>query len=464
MDIKDNFQILIDENKLNAYLIYRGAPNDTIHEETIYSLLRNSNIKFGLKKETISKILKQIKQSKERFLKIKENIAQGIPPESSKDGNFKLLISLEPKIPITSEGKIDHKNIEYYKIVNPHQNLILLYPPYKGKNGINVYGEEIPSRNPKPIPIKTGKNIELIQQEDGTILGRAHIYGVIQFDGETLEINPELIIQEDASIEKGNLKFKNHIIIKGNILRGLEIQCGGNLIVEGNIESGFLKVLGDIKAKGINTGHTGTILCNRNIEATFIENTKILCEKNLIIQNSIINSEITTHDSIYLTSHKSKIIGGKIVFFNTLECGIIGNPSQVQTDIYIGYHFHNQQILNTLIEEYKKIEKEITVLFDELMYYKNLLKNKHHFSESTKKTILLKINNFQKLKTIYLKKKHHIQYLKEHIHNPNPGIEIHHTIYPGVIFHFKGKKFPIEKVIEHPKIKIDPKEYHLVFL
>ncbi len=463
MEFKENLQIMIDDDKLHAYLFYRGEPNDTIHEEILYSLLRNNNIKFGTQKEKILEILGQIKRSKEKFLKIKEIIVKGIPPEESRDGNYKLLISLEPKIPITKDGKIDHKNIEYYKIVNPHEKIILLYPPYKGKHGINIYGEEISSRDPSPIPIKIGNHIELIEQNDGTILGKSKIYGVVQFDGDTIDVNPDLIIKEDASIEKGNLHFKNNIIIKGNILRGLEVKCGKDLIVEENIESGFLRVLGNIKSKGINTGNMGIIICNKNIEASFIENTRIICEGNVIIQSSIINSEITSHDSIILTSNKSKIIGGRIVFFNKLECGTIGNSSQIQTEIYIGYHFHNQQILNTLIEEFKKIEKEITALSDELLYYKNLLKNKHHFSESTKKTILLKINNFQKLKTIYLKKKNHIQYLKEHIYNHNAMIQVHSTIFPGVIFHYKGKKFPIEKTMENPKIFIDTKDYNLVF-
>lgn len=463
MDIKDNIQIIIDDNKLYAYLLYRGAPNDTIHEEIIYSLLRNSNIKFGVQKEKILEILKQIKKSNESFLKIKEIIVKGIPPEESRDGSYKLLISLEPKIPMTEDGKIDHKNIEYYKIVNPNEEIILLYPPYKGKNGINVLGEEIPSKDPKPIPIKTGEFIELIKQDDGSLLGKSKIYGVVKIDGKTIEIQPDLIIEEDASIEKGNLKFNNNIIIKGNVLRGLEIKCGKDLIVEGNIESGQLRVLGNIKSKGINTGNTGIIICNKNIETTFIENTKILCEGNLVIQSSIINSEITSHESIYLTNNKSKIIGGKIIFFNKLECGILGNASQIQTEIYIGYHFHNQQILNTLLEEFRKLEKEITSLSDELLHYKNLINNKHQFSESTKKSILLKINNFQKLKTIYLKKKNHIQYLKEQVYNNNASIQIHNTIYPGVVFHFKGKKFPIEKKIDNPKITIDFKDYNLIF-
>lgn len=107
------FELHITEDKLLCYLIYHGKPYDTLHQEQIFYLLNEKKIVFGIQKEKILEILQTIKTSKE-FLKIKEIIAKGIPAEESRDGSYKLLISLEPIIPQKSDGFIDYKNIEYY--------------------------------------------------------------------------------------------------------------------------------------------------------------------------------------------------------------------------------------------------------------------------------------------------------------------------------------------------------------
>ncbi len=465
MEIYDNFQLIIDDEKMSATLHYRGPPIDTLHKENILPILREKNIIFGIQEEKIESLFYTIKNSKENILHIKEVIARGILPEKSIDGSYTLLISLEPKIPLLPDGKIDHKNIEYYKIVHPNDKIVILRKPYKGKNGINIHGEEVPSRDPAPIPIKIGKNIELMSLENGNLLGIAKIYGILTLENNTIDIMPELIIPEDASLEKGNLKFKNNIHIKGNVLRGLEIFCEGDLNVEEIIESGHLRILGNIFSKGINTGNMGTILCKKNIKTNFIENTHIVCEGDIIVNNSIMNSNIISHNSILMKNPKSTIIGGKIMFFYQLECGIIGNSSFIETEIYAGYHYNHKNILTTLLTEFKKIEKDILELSNELNYYTKLLKDKHHLSEKTIKNIKQKIEVFKKLKETYTKKKKAIEYLKLNCFNHKEIIiQIYTTLYPGVCFYLFDKKFPIEKIIHSPKIKIDISNKILTFL
>lgn len=458
------FELHITEDKLLCYLIYHGKPYDTLHQEQIFYLLNEKKIVFGIQKEKILEILQTIKTSKE-FLKIKEIIAKGIPAEESRDGSYKLLISLEPIIPQKSDGSIDYKNIEYYKIVPPKKEILVLYPPYKGKEGINLYGEKIPPREPHPIPIKTGKNIELLQQNDGSILGISKIYGVLQIQDNTIDIFPELIIDDDASIEKGNLKFKNNIRIKKNLLRGLEVFCEKDLYVQGNIESGMLRILGNIFCEGgINTANSGTILCNKTLYANFIENTSIICQENIVVKKSILNSEIVCHGSISILSEKGSLIGGKTIFFESLQCKIFGNNSFLKTEIFVGYHHNNKHILKILLEEFKKIEKELHQLQEELNYYKKLIENRRIFTENQKRMIQLKIQQFQKIKEIFIKKKNTIQYLKNHSYQNKPIQLTPEIIYPGVCFYYFEKKFPINETLQHRSLLFEPSTHDLKIL
>lgn len=458
--IEEEIKIIEDEKHLQLFLQYRGNPLPSLHEENIYSLLRQKGIKFGILKEKIKEVLEILKNSKEKPINIKELVAKGLPPEESKDGSFELLISLEPKIPKTADGKVDHKNIEYYKIVQPKQKIVTLKPPYKGKSGINLYGEEIPSKEPKPIPIKIGENIELIEEQEGTLIGISKIYGVITFKNNYLDINPNLIIEEDASIEKGNLKFNNNIIIKKNILRGLAIFCGKDLIVEENIESGFIRVLGNIYVKrGINTANQGTILCKGDVNVEFIENTNLHCEGNIRVKNSILNSNIVCFHSIIIENPNSTLIGGNTTFFEYLEVGNLGNESQLVTNLYVGYHYNHQKLLETLLEEFKKIEEETLKLSNELKEFQKKIQNKMFIPENIKKQIPQKIEIYNKYKEIYLKKKEVIEHLKKNIYNSNPvEIKIHNKIHAGVVFHYYDKKFPILSLISKKSLLFDPKE------
>jgi uncharacterized protein (DUF342 family) len=457
MELWEQFQFLMDEDKIYLTLVYRGPPIDTIHEENILSILRTKGIKYGLQKEAIYNIINTLKEKSNSIVSIKEIIAKGLPPEPSKDGSYQLLINLEPKIPTKEDGSIDLKNIEYYKIVSPNQKIIILYPPYKGKNGINIFGEEIPSKEPLPIPIKTGNNINLIKQQDGSLLGISKIYGIITLKENVLDISPDLLIEEDASIEKGNLRFKNNIYIKKNLLRGLEVYTEKDLIVEGNIESGKLRILGNLICKGgINTAFTGTIICKHKIQTSFIENTHIICDNDLIVKNSILNSQIICHGSIIINSEKGSIIGGKITFYESLNCKILGNISGIKTEIYVGYHHNNIHILETLESEFKKIEKEIQLLTEELKYYKKLIDNKHNITDNTKKIIQNKIESYKKQNEIYLKKKSAIEYLKKNSYNPKEIILIPHIVYPGVHFFYFNKTFPIEETLKPQKLVFDP--------
>ncbi len=455
---KDDIQIKVDEDKMKVKIIYRGPPILTIHEENIYALLREKNIKYGIKKEKIYEVLEKIKNKHEDIIKIEETIVEGKPPEPSRDGYYQLFIDPSPTIPILEDGKVDHKNIVFYKIVEPKTRILLLVPPYKGKKGINIYAEEVDSSNPEPVKIQTGENIELIQKEDQKVLGISKIYGVLELKENKIDIKPDLIIDEDASIEKGNIRFRNNIIIKKNVLRGLSIYGEKDLIVEQNLESGFIKISGNISVRGgINTNLQGTIICGKDLKADFIENTNIISKGNIIAGRYILNSNIVSFRNIILESSKSKIIGGKIVFYENLICASLGNPNFLTTEIYVGYSYHIEKTIQNLHEEYKNLHKELLKLLDELKSYQAKLKRKVAILQTDKKIIYYKLEQYNKLKQNLLKKEELIKTLKDQIFNKHKIIiHIPNETYPGVIFHYYNKKFPINDTLFNKKFIFDP--------
>jgi uncharacterized protein (DUF342 family) len=227
----------------------------------------------------------------------------------------------------------------------------------------------------------------------------------------------------------------------------------------------MLRILGNNFCEGgINTANSGTILCNKTLYANFIENTSIICQENIIVKKSILNSEIVCHGSISILSEKGSLIGGKTIFFESLQCKIFGNNSFLKTEIFVGYHHNNKHILKILLEEFKKIEKELHQLQEELNYYKKLIENRRIFTENQKRMIQLKIQQFQKIKEIFIKKKNAIQYLKNHSYQNKPIQLTPEIIYPGVCFYYFEKKFPIKETLQHRSLLFEPSTHDLKIL
>jgi uncharacterized protein (DUF342 family) len=444
-----------EKDGMQAIITYHGGPDPSFSEAAILQLLADRGVKYGIINEAIDQLTDQIRTLKGRQ-KLQRIVAQGMFPGESIDGRAEFFISDAPEIRIREDGRTDFRNIRRYKSVAKGQLIARVYPPVRGRDGINVFGEVVDAREPLPAPIKPGDHLESRPGEAGSIEYVAATEGIFKRADQTFYVSPDLIIEGNAGLETGNLSYNLSIIIRGNIERGTEVQAGKDLTVEGLVETGFLRVAGNISVTGgINSGGKGHILCGGDLRADFIENSHVICDGSIYLRRFILASTIISHGSIeFSESSASVIAGGEILHYADLKVGRIGNQNEIRTVLYPGLHYHNQQIYQTLKTEIQELEKNIAALTDYLRKFKEKLTRRTsvHISDDLKREVREKVQQYHKLQESVEKKKALFNTVQNTRRNRAPvKVYVKDAILPGTEFHFRGRiekiRQPLQRVV-----------------
>jgi len=453
-------RLSLENGNLQAVATYQGGPDPSFSEATILQLLADQGVKYGIINEAIDRLTAQIRTMKDRQ-KLQAVVAQGMFPGESIDGRAEFFITDEPEIKVREDGRTDFRNIRRYKTVAKGQLIARVHPPVRGKDGINVFGEVVDAREPAPAPVKPGDHLQSQQGEAGSIEYLAAIEGIFKHEGETFFVSPELIIEGSAGLETGNLSYNLSIIIRGNIDRGTEILAGKDLTVEGLVETGFLRVAGNITvAGGINSGGKGHILCGGDLSADFIENSHVICDGSIHLRRSILASTVISHGTIDLSEPDSSVIaGGEILHFSDLKVSRIGNQNEIRTIFYPGLHYHNQQIYHTLRDEIQELEKTIVALAEYLRKFKEKLTRltAARISDDLKREAKERVQQYHKVREAIEKKKALFSTVQNSRRNSAPvKIFVKDAILPGTEFHFKGGIEKIQAPVHHVVLTFFP--------
>lgn len=444
-----------DNDNLRAIITYQGPADPSFSEAAILQLLGDHNVRYGIDNEAIDTLTTQIRTMQERK-KLEAVVARGMMPGESVDGRAEFFITDEPEIKVKEDGRTDFRNIRRYKTVEQGQLIARIYPPIRGKEGINVFGEVVEPREPVPAAARPGDHVQARPGKDGSTEYVAAIEGIFKHSGDLFFVTPELIIEGNAGLETGNLSYNLSIIIKGNVERGTEILSGKDLTVEGLVETGFLRVAGNITvAGGINSGGKGRILCGGDLSADFIENSHVICDGSIRLRRSILTSTVVAHGSIELSESDSSVIaGGEILHFGDLKVSRIGNQNEIRTVFYPGLHYHNQEIYHTLREEIQELEKRIQALTEYLRSFKEKLTRltAARISEDMKRDARERVQQYHKVQEAIEKKKALFATIQNARRNTEPvRVFVRDVILPGTEFHFKGGieklQAPVHRVI-----------------
>lgn len=255
---KGSFSVSLSKDKLSAYLkiepplkktfsVYDQKLDDlliilsreesvkekVITRDQVFQELKNKNICYGIMESVIDNAL-------DTFPQEPVEIARGKPPTPGTDADIQIHFKQEFQTApsITPEGKVDYREILKIPYVEPGTTLAIKTPAAKGEPGISVTGEEIPAKLPRDIVIKTDKTVRL--NSTGTEV-KAVVSGYPVVKSKKLiyqfKVFSSFQHQGDVNLSTGNLRFNGSINIHGNICEGMAILAGGNITVNGNVNS-----------------------------------------------------------------------------------------------------------------------------------------------------------------------------------------------------------------------------------
>lgn len=201
----------------------------------IEELIKLNKIKYGIKWENISLILKGGKHC----------IAEGLPPKNPRDDSIRYLFnSKSEKKPIEVNGKVDYLSIGKIDTVEAGTVIAIREEGEDGIPGYDVYGNILQAAKKKVYKFKKGPGSEILDNGKRVI---ASIKGLVSIKNDTICVFPVHTVNGDVDIKTGNIQFDGDVAVSGNVREGLKINAGNNITIYGNVAEANVSSGGNLR-------------------------------------------------------------------------------------------------------------------------------------------------------------------------------------------------------------------------
>ena len=253
--------------------------------------------------------------------------------------------------------------------------------PERGRSGKTLFGRYLEAKNGRDINLPLGKNVT-VDTDGRTIL--AAVNGQVLLINDKINVEPIMEV-DGVNIKTGNITFLGTVIVKGNVEDGFDIKASGNIEINGAVGKSRLESDGDIiVSQGVMGRDEGEIICGGTLWAKFIQNTKVTVQENVIVTDSIMNSDVSAQKRIILQGKRAQITGGHLFATETVLAKNIGSVGGgTETVIEVGYDPKAKHRLSELLEmqsnnlkELEELELNIQTLENQKKIRKTLPKDK----------------------------------------------------------------------------------------
>jgi len=286
---------------------------------------------------------------------------------------------LKPKVSEES-GRINFKQLNQIQNVIAGQPLATKVPAEKGKGGKTLLGRWLDAKDGKDTVVQLGANTEW--DRDGITI-KASI------DGEVMIVNGKITVEpvkylDAVNVKTGDIKFVGTVIIKGSVEEGFRVEAT-NIEVNGIVDKSHLEATGNIiVSQGIFGKGEGYIKAGKSLWAKFINEATVEVEENVVVNDSIINSNVTAMKNIIVRGKKAQILGGHLLATEEICAKKIGSPGGgTETILEVGIDPRAKKRLEELQKmqsknttEYEKLDLDIQTLEQQKKLRKKLPQDK----------------------------------------------------------------------------------------
>lgn len=271
-----------------------------------------------------------------------------------------------------ANGQVDFKELNLIQNVVEGQPLAQKILAEQGKAGKTLFGRYLEAKNGRDIQIPAGKNVK-IDIDNRTVLAA--------INGQVLLVNGKICVEpvmevDGVNIKTGNITFLGTVVVKGSVEDGFNVKASGNIEVSGTVGRCHLESDGDIiVSSGVIGRDEGTIKCGGSLWAKFIQNTKVEVEENVIVTDSIMNSNISAQKKIILQGKRAQITGGHLFATEYVLAKNIGsNGGGTETIIEVGIDPRAKHRLEELIDKQNANIKKLEELELDISTLENMKK------------------------------------------------------------------------------------------
>jgi uncharacterized protein (DUF342 family) len=316
-------------------------------------------------------------------------VAAGTPPRPGADARLEPLVEVNrQRHPhIDAAGHVDFHDLGTIPAVAPGDAVMRRHPPRPGEPGLNVLGETLPAANGRDLQFAVRLQGVARSPDDENVL-IAEIAGqpLLQRDG----ISVEPVLKFDGiDISVGNVDFPGSLIVRGDIRSGMKVHAGGDITVQGVIESAHVTAGGDIRVQGGIVGHaaaqhgvqraannvpTARIAAHGNVTARYVENAVIEAQQSVHIAESIVQSDVMALDRVVVggKGQKGHLLGGLVRATGLVSADVLGGEGAGPTRVMAGVN----PLLQRAMDEHRKRRESLLKQHDDVSKVLKLLQGR----------------------------------------------------------------------------------------
>ncbi len=375
-----NIRIIIDKSKMTVSAICDPPFNggEEISVAKLQMALSANNVKVAPDYKAINKMVNS-KTYNEPVI-----VASGKPPIAGEDGYIKWYFETESKkieIEIDDQGNVDYHKILKINTVNANEMIGEKIDPVSGVDGFNVFNEPIKAKAPKLAKMVKGKNVEITT--DGYFF-QSLISGQLIIKNDVPSVMPLFEVKGDVDYSTGNIEFNGSVIVHGTVLDGFSVKSEGNIEIKKTVNAAILEAKGNVILVGGFIGkEAGSIKAGGKIGAKFIQGGVIYSDDEVIVENNIMHSNVTSGRQVVVKGKKAAIVGGRIFASEYVEAQTIGAPAGTKTQIDVGVDILKEQEIVRIDSEISQTADYIQKIMISIDTLNNLkFKNPQKFSDA----------------------------------------------------------------------------------
>lgn len=442
--LDSGIEMFLSEDGCQVFVKLRDNSRKVTREEVV-RCLEDISVTTGIMYDAIDAMLAKNK------IGVAYPVAECTKAVDGRDGWFEFLFEtdVDTKPKILQDGSVDYSAYGEVPSVEEGEKIAVYHPAIPGEDSVNYRGETIVAYKGKELARLKGKGFYV--SEDGRSYF-AKTAGRAMYQKERLTVENELVIEGDVSLSTGDINFSNDIHIRGNVLTGVVVATAkGSIVVDGYVEASELYAGKDVVLKnGMQGNGKGKIIAGGSVSGKFFEQVHIEAKED-VRANAIMNSYVKAVRDVEVSGKFGIIIGGEVTAERYITATIIGNMSEVRTNIRAGVEENLFSILSEKEREQRELETELKKITDGIAKIDAVLKKGPREDLQMQKVKLIRAK-ISKENTINGKIQEK-QKIMDSMSRANVAtIKVQKSLYPGTNVSINGVKAQIKEETYHAVI------------
>lgn len=313
-------------------------------------------------------------------------IAQGLMPTPAEPARFESLLEEkeEELAEIDDDAVVSYADMGHLLLVSAGDPLMRRVPPVPGQDGIDIRGGKVPARPIADVQFAK-ESIGAEPSADDPDLLVAMVPGQPTVIKNGVKVNPVIDV-ENVDLSTGNLTFEGTVRVTGDVMTGMKLHVGGDVVVNGTVEAAEIVAGGSVTVKGGVIGHSegvaasaGTtaiasrISAQKSVQVMFAESAHIEAGESILVLGNARHCELLAGDEIVVGKGNPRtghIIGGRVEATNSIRANVIGASTTTFTRVQVGLDPYLEEKIAIKEQEYARKVAELDRTIKQQAYYK----------------------------------------------------------------------------------------------